>query len=271
MRAAYLLSMVVLVTGCVSEPLPEPAAPLLGSEDIAPAIQEPLPDSEPSREHHVIWFDTGQKAEEGWIVDGQRHGPWQTWYPTGRKKWEGQYDRGNRVGLWKYWKQNGSPESQESFVDGELSMARRFRGMRLSSEEHYLNGVREGQWTRISSKGVVTYRHYSNGVSIADPWQSVAVSALGYRLKHAPDAEDRLQAVFDMARHGAESWNVVPDLMKGLFDEDPRVVRESAVVLGIMGVGAREAVGALTELAGHEHRQVAEAAKAALRQIEGGR
>ena len=43
------------------------------------------------------------------------------------------------------------------------------------------------------------------------------------------------------------------------------------MVLGIMGAEAREAVGALTELAAHEHRQVAEAARAALRHIEGGR
>ncbi len=135
-------------------------------------------------------------------------------------------------------------------------------------EEYYLDGVRDGPWTSIASNGERTMSYYISGVRVPDPWTMDTVEACVYRLNHSPDPEVRLEAAMTLIQHGVDATWAVGDLVRALDDTDQRVVREVTVALGIIGEDAGEAIGRLSQLAGEPDRQVAEAARAALRQME---
>ena len=58
-------------------------------------------------------------------------------------------------------------------------------------------------------------------------------------------------------------------LLGAANDEDPVLVREAITALGMLGTEAKDAIPRLEILASHEDAQIAERAKAALRQIRG--
>ncbi|NLF40234.1 toxin-antitoxin system YwqK family antitoxin, partial [bacterium] len=71
------------------------------------------------------FYESGQKAAEGFYRNGQLEGSWTDWYANGRKKAEGSYKGGLREGRWTYWHDNG-----EIWMEGE-----------------YKKGERVGPWT----------------------------------------------------------------------------------------------------------------------------
>ena len=66
---------------------------------------------------------------------------------------------------------------------------------------------------------------------------------------------------------GEEVAHAVAALVEALGDEESRVVAEAITALGMFGPEAESAVPALEERTGHGDAQIAERAKAALRQI----
>ena len=62
---------------------------------------------------------------------------------------------------------------------------------------------------------------------------------------------------------------MTPHLIEELVDEDMRVVQEAVTALGMIGPAAKDAIPTLKQLAEHADPQIAERAKAALRQMRG--
>ena len=84
------------------------------------------------------------------------------------------------------------------------------------------------------------------------------------RLTHDPDPIRRAMAALAIGALGEAA--VVPHLEQAL-GQDPFVAREVVTALGMIGPAAKETIPALEKLAEHDDRQIAERAKAALRQI----
>lgn len=94
--------------------------------------------------------------------------------------------------------------------------------------------------------------------------------ALAEALGNDQDPGVRTAAARGLSVAGAEAAGAVPALIDALRDETPGVRQWSALALGRIGPEARAAVGALTEVEADENesRMVANAARAALRQIQ---
>ncbi len=61
----------------------------------------------------------------------------------------------------------------------------------------------------------------------------------------------------------------VPHFIEELVDEEMRVVQEAITALGMIGPAAKDAIPKLEKLTQHDDPQIAERAKAALRQVRG--
>ena len=68
-----------------------------------------------------IRFDDGGIAEEGYTVDGQRHGRWVYWYrgKEPRKRMEGDFDRGRMTGKWTFWSEDGRQKREMGVAEME--------------------------------------------------------------------------------------------------------------------------------------------------------
>jgi len=68
-----------------------------------------------------IRYDDGGIAEEGYTVDGQRHGRWVFWYrgKEPRKRMEGDFDRGRTAGKWTFWSDDGKQKREMSVAEME--------------------------------------------------------------------------------------------------------------------------------------------------------
>ena len=97
-----------------------------------------------------------------------------------------------------------------------------------------------------------------------DPASSVAHA---YRLGHQ-DAKVRLSAVKSL--QSMRDPDTVPTLVRTLEDPlDLVILREAITALGMIGPAAKDAIPTLEKLAEHHDPQIAERAKAALRQVRG--
>ena len=103
-------------------------------------------------------------------------------------------------------------------------------------------------------------------VSPADPRTA---EAYGYLMLQDPDPEARLRTVFFLGQQGPAAAAAVRYLRQLLKGSSPRVRGEAITALGMIGPAAKEATPALEKLIDHEDKQIAERAKAALRQIRG--
>ncbi len=90
--------------------------------------------------------------------------------------------------------------------------------------------------------------------------------ALIYKL-HEGNHEERIHAALDLGQLQDLAEKIVPHLLEELTDEDVRVAREAITALGMIGPAAKEAIPTLEKLTEHDDRQIAERAKAALRQV----
>ena len=104
--------------------------------------------------------------------------------------------------------------------------------------------------------------------SIAGDDPSVAV-AFAYRMLNDPLPAQRMDAAMTLGRFGPEAAEVVPQLREALGDAEMGVVAEAITALGTIGPAAKGAIPTLENLTEHEDRQIAERAKAALRQVRG--
>lgn len=92
-------------------------------------------------------------------------------------------------------------------------------------------------------------------------------SAHVFLLAHG-EAEERRAAAMALAHLGPDS-EALAELITALNDPDPILVREVITAIGMMGPEARDAIPTLEQYTGQDDPQIAERAKAALRQIRG--
>lgn len=68
----------------------------------------------------VIWYENGQKMQEGQYVNGKKDGLWSRWYDNGQKWAEGVTKQGKLEGLWQLWRPDGSKMNELYYRDGKL-------------------------------------------------------------------------------------------------------------------------------------------------------
>ncbi len=86
---------------------------------------------------------------------------------------------------------------------------------------------------------------------------------------HEGDAKTRIRTALVLAQMENLATEVVPHLIEELEGEDSRVVQEAITALGMIGPAAKEAIPTLEKLTEHDDPQIAQRAKAALRQVRG--
>ncbi|MDP7049330.1 MAG: hypothetical protein QF721_07755 [Verrucomicrobiota bacterium] len=74
---------------------------------------------EPYTGKHEAWFANGDKAWEGEMKDGVRHGPYTQWHSgDGGLHVAGLYQDGNRNGTWGQWYRSGQSEITSEYLEG---------------------------------------------------------------------------------------------------------------------------------------------------------
>ncbi len=95
-------------------------------------------------------------------------------------------------------------------------------------------------------------------------------SLLGHIYKlHEGDRVARNRHALMLGQMKSTATVVVPRLIEELGDQDTRLVQETITALGMIGPAARDAIPTLEKLTEHPDPQIAERAKAALRQVRG--
>jgi antitoxin component YwqK of YwqJK toxin-antitoxin module len=94
------------------------------------------------------WHPNGVLAEDGWYLEGHKHGTYVVVAETGIKESEVTYDRGQREGLALAWGQLGQLKERAHYVadrlDGEYEA---FAGQNPKAKGRYEDGLEEGPWT----------------------------------------------------------------------------------------------------------------------------
>ncbi len=93
--------------------------------------------------------------------------------------------------------------------------------------------------------------------------------AYAYQLSAARSASERLDAIAGIMMIGPQDADAVPALLRAAEDRDSTVAHEAITTLGVIGPPARGAIHTLEKLSNHTDPQIAERAKAALRQVRG--
>ena len=77
---------------------------------------------EPYTGKHEAWYINGDKAWEGEMTNGKRHGQYTQWYPeNGGQHVAGLYQDGLRDGAWGQWYPNGEAEITSEYLAGAES------------------------------------------------------------------------------------------------------------------------------------------------------
>ena len=90
-------------------------------------------------EHH----ENGQLKSRGQLLDGARHGVWNSYYDTGMPWSQVSYDRGEEHGAYRTYHPNGEPAIEGAFTQGQ----------------------RIGTWTFYSPEGSLIKTEDLNGAS----------------------------------------------------------------------------------------------------------
>ena len=86
---------------------------------------------------------------------------------------------------------------------------------------------------------------------------------------HQGNRDARMHAALLLGQMEDLATEITLHLIEELEDIDSRVVQEAITALGMIGPAAKDAIPALEKLTEHDDPQVAERAKAALRQVRG--
>ena len=123
--------------------------------------------------------------------------------------------------------------------------------------------ARFGKYQALSQHG---YADLADALLLAA--ETPRESALGHLHKlHHGDERARIRAAIFLGQQQELAPDIVPHLVEELSNDNTRVVQEAITALGMLGPAARDALPTLEKLTEHEDRQIAERAKAALRQI----
>jgi antitoxin component YwqK of YwqJK toxin-antitoxin module len=94
------------------------------------------------------WHPNGVLAEDGWYLEGHKHGTYVVVADTGLKASEVTYDRGQREGLALAWGQLGQLKERARYQDDRLDGDyESFAGKHPKAKGRYEAGREEGPWT----------------------------------------------------------------------------------------------------------------------------
>ena len=125
---------------------------------------------EPYTGKHEAWYIKGDKAWEGEMLNGKRHGEYTQWYPeNGGQHVAGLYQDGSRDGAWGQWYPNGKAEIISEYLAGSESKVTFYsESGKVVPEKVYWAKVRQRlnqqAWGRgYSSQYHSSYYHGSHG------------------------------------------------------------------------------------------------------------
>ena len=96
--------------------------PIDGSTLVTKDDQRYVPGSEkPYSGVAVIYYENGEKKEEGTYKDGKKDGLWTGWYKNGGIIYKGGYENGQMNELWIWWHDNGEKSMERTFIKGSLT------------------------------------------------------------------------------------------------------------------------------------------------------
>jgi antitoxin component YwqK of YwqJK toxin-antitoxin module len=119
----------------------------------------------------TTWFENGQKKEEGNWKDGKLDGLVTMWYENGQKLFKGNWKDGKLDGLVTMWHENGQKQEEKNYPDGLLTAwyengqkgleENSKDGKQISAEVWKPNGVKCPETNLKDGTGVVVY--YNEG------------------------------------------------------------------------------------------------------------
>ena len=120
---------------------------------------------EPYTGKHEAWYINGDKAWEGEMLNGKRHGEYTQWYPeNGGQHVAGLYQDGHRDGAWGQWYPNGKAKILSEYLAGsELKVTFYTESGKVVPEKVYWAKVRQRLNRQAwRSYGVAYVRGYSS-------------------------------------------------------------------------------------------------------------
>ena len=60
-----------------------------------------------NRNIDTIYYDSGEKKEQGELFEGEKQGKWTSWYKNGAMKSQGYFKNGLMHGIHQHWGENG--------------------------------------------------------------------------------------------------------------------------------------------------------------------
>jgi antitoxin component YwqK of YwqJK toxin-antitoxin module len=67
----------------------------------------------------ILWYESGNKMDEGEYEEGKREGKWIEWYKSGNKMKEGEYKEGRKEGKWILWYESGNKMKEGEYKEGK--------------------------------------------------------------------------------------------------------------------------------------------------------
>jgi len=96
------------------------------------------------------------------------HGPMISFYANGKVEAVGQSEEGFRTGKWTFFDQNGNKVGETEFLAGNYHGRRvEFANGKLTLEENWVNGKRQGPQSAFDANGVATITEYRDDRPVA--------------------------------------------------------------------------------------------------------
>ena len=95
---------------------------------------------------YTVWYENGQKAEEGTYKKFRKDGLWTVWFENGQKEWEATMKGGTANQKFTYWYKNGHKDVEGAYKDGEWDgkFTTWYENGQKSKEGNYKEGKQDG-------------------------------------------------------------------------------------------------------------------------------
>ncbi|MEX1002318.1 MAG: toxin-antitoxin system YwqK family antitoxin [Crocinitomicaceae bacterium] len=113
--------------------------------------------------YNVFYYESGEKASEGYFKNGQPHGEWKSYHPLGTLKSIGYKANGQSDSLWKFYDEEGLLKwSYEYENDKKNGCAKKYDSLgNVIQETFYVNDEKQGEEIHFFADGqrkkVITY------------------------------------------------------------------------------------------------------------------
>ncbi len=138
---------------------------------------------EPYTGKHEAWYIKGDKAWEGEMLNGKRHGEYTQWYPeNGGQHVAGLYQDGHRDGAWGQWYPNGKASILSEYLAGSESKVTFYsESGKVVPEKVYWAKVRQ----RLNRQARRSYGSHTGGVTPANTTHRITTAPTAGRLPAA--------------------------------------------------------------------------------------